>query len=145
MVEAQQANTPPCFVFDTSALISIERDPNRRGLYHEMPHSPGAWLVVPSKVKAQLNGAGSPQTTKRWLAEGHTSTFSCDEEGQLYMRLRVSEPLLEDPDIQGIVLAKQRDAVYVVEDGKARQVAQSLGVSCMRAEQFFAIVNPQLL
>jgi len=61
------------------------------------------------------------------------------------MRLRVSEPLLEDPDIQGIVLAKQRDAVYVVEDGKARQVAQSLGVSCMRAEQFFAIVNPQLL
>lgn len=132
-------------MFDTSALINIERDPQRKGLYKEMPDLPGSWLVIPSRVKAQLNGRGSPQSTKKWLAAGHTSSFSCDEERELFMTLRVNEHMLEDPDIQGIVLAKHRQAVYVVEDGKARQVAESLGVSCVSAVEFFNTVNPPLL
>jgi predicted nucleic acid-binding protein len=131
---------PPCYVFDTSSLIKLERS---FGLNH-MPDYPGKWLVVPSKVAKELGSEGAPKETKRWLINGKTATFSGNSEKALYMMLRVQEKLLEDPDIEGIVLAHHRDGTYVVEEELASRVAQRLGIRTLKTEGFLGEVVPHL-
>ena len=130
----------PCYVFDTSSLIKLER---LVGLHH-MPDYPGKWLVVPSKVAKQLDSEGAPKETKKWLNNGKLATFSVNSEKMLYMKLRVQEKLLEDPDIQGIVIAHHRKGTYVVEEELASRVAQSLGVRTLKTEKFLEEVMPHL-
>ena len=67
---------PPCYVFDTSSLIHLEKS---LGLQHLLS-SPGKWLVVPSKVAKQLNSEGAPKETKKWLSSGKAATFSVNSE-----------------------------------------------------------------
>ena len=131
---------PSCYVFDTSSLIKLER---LDGLHH-MPDYPGTWLVVPSKVAKQLDSEGAPKETKKWLNNGKAATFSGNGEKVLYMTLRVQEKLLEDPDIQGIVIAHHRKGTYVVEEELASRVAQSLGVRTLKTEKFLEEVTPHL-
>jgi len=131
---------PPCYVFDTSSLIKLERSV---GLRHMLDY-PGKWLVVPSKVAKQLNSEGAPRETKKWLNNGKLATFSVNSEKVLYMKLRVQEKLLEDPDIQGIVIAYHRKGTYVVEEELATRVAQSLGVRTLKSEKFLEEVKPHL-
>ena len=131
---------PPCYVFDTSSLIKLERSV---GLHH-MPVYPGKWLVVPSKVAKQLNSEGAPKETKKWLNNGKFAKFSVNSEEVLYMKLRVQEKLLEDPDIQGIVIAYHRKGTYVVEEELATRVAQSLEVRTLKSEKFLEEVMPHL-
>lgn len=131
---------PPCYVFDTSSLIQLEKSP---GLQH-LHSSPGKWLVVPSKVAKQLNSKGAPAETKKWLNSGKVATFTVDSEGMLFMKIRVEERLLEDADIQGIVIAYHRKGTYVVEEGRATKVAQSLGVRTLNADTFLHEVRPYL-
>lgn len=131
-------SSPPCYVFDTSSLINLEKSV---GLDH-MPEYPGKWLVVPSKVAKQLNSEGAPKETKKWLSNGKTATFSVNSESMLYMKLRVQEKLLEDPDIQGIVIAFHRKGTYVAEDDLAARVAKSLGVRTIKALEFRNEINP---
>ncbi len=131
---------PPCYVFDTSSLIRLERS---IGLDH-LPEYPGKWLVVPSKVARQLNSEGAPKETKKWLRSGKLSTFNVDDEHRLFMQIRREEKLLEDPDVQGIVIAHHRKGTYVVEEEPARRVAVSLGVRTLKAEKFLEEVVPHL-
>ena len=131
---------PPCYVFDTSSLIKVEKS----GGLHRMPDYPGKWLVVPSKVARQLDSERAPRETKRWLSNGNVASFSGDGETVLYMRLRVQEKLLEDPDIQGIVIAHHRKGTYVVEEELASRVAQSLGVRTLKTERFLEEIMPRL-
>jgi len=109
-----------------------------------MPDYPGKWLVVPSKVARQLDSERAPRETKRWLSNGNVASFSGDGETVLYMRLRVQEKLLEDPDIQGIVIAHHRKGTYVVEEELASRVAQSLGVRTLKTERFLEEIMPRL-
>lgn len=131
---------PPCYVFDTSSLIRIERTV---GL-HIMPDYPGKWLVIPTKIAKQLNSETAPKETKNWLSHGKHASFSVNEENVLYMKLRVHEKLLEDPDIQGIVIAYHRKGTYVVEEDLATHVAQSLGIRTIKSDKFIAEVMPHL-
>ena len=128
-------------MFDTSSLIKLERSV---GL-HRMPDCPGKWLVVPSKVAKQLNSEGAPKETRKWLKSGKFATFSVNSEKALYMKLRVQEKLLEDPDIQGIVIAYHRKGTYVVEEEPATRVAKSLEVRTLKSEKFLEEVMPRLL
>ena len=130
---------PPCYVFDTSSLIELERSD---GLRH-MPDYPGKWIVVPSKVAKQLNSEGAPRETKKWINNGKLAKFSVNSEEVLYMKLRVQEKLLEDPDIQGIVIAYHRKGTYVVEEELATSVAQNLGVITLKAAEFMHKVSPK--
>lgn len=131
---------PPCYVFDTSSLIQIERTV---GL-HIMPDYPGKWLVIPSKVAKQLNSEGAPQETKKWLNKGKFASFSVDSETELYMRLLVQEKLLEDADVQGIVIAHHRKGTYVVEEELATHVAHKLGMRTLKSDGFISEVIPHL-
>ena len=131
---------PPCYVFDTSSLIKLERS---IGL-HCLPDYPGKWLVVPSKVAKQLNSEGAPKETKKWLNNGKFATFNVNGERVLYMKICVQEKLLEDPDVQGIVIAHHRKGAYVVEEELATRVAKSLGVRTLSAEKFLEEVMPHL-
>jgi hypothetical protein len=135
---------PACYVFDSSALIEIERRPGGKGL-RDMPDFPGKWLVVPSKVAKQVNSKGAPQDTKEWLSGGKTSSFVNDTERRLYMSIMAREKALEDADIQGIVLASCRQGTYVVDEGPARKVAESLGTRCISGAEFLKELNPKLL
>jgi predicted nucleic acid-binding protein len=131
---------PPCYVFDTSSLIKLEKS---LGLNH-MPAHPGNWLVVPSKVAKELDSERAPKETKRWLNSGKSATFSGNGERVLYMTLRVREKLLEDPDIEGIVIARHRNGTYVVEEGLASRVAKSLGIKTLKTAGFLGEVMPHL-
>jgi len=131
---------PPCYVFDTSSLIKLERSIS----LDRLPDYPGKWLVVPSKVAKQLNSEGAPKETKKWLNNGKSATFSVNGECVLYMQILVEEKALEDPDIQGIVIACHRKGTYVVEDKPATRVARGLGVRTINAEQFLNEVMPHL-
>ncbi len=133
---------PPCYVFDTSSLIEVEGS-DGKGLKN-MYDVPGKWFVVPSKVGKELNIEGAPADTKNWLKSGKTSTFSVDSEGVLFMKIRVQEKLLSDADIEGIVIAFHRKGTYVVEEGPATGVAQSLGVRAIKAAQFLREIKPFL-
>lgn len=130
---------PACYVFDTSALIQIERS---IGLLR-LPDYPGKWLVVPSKVAKQVNSEGAPRETKRWLNKGKLATFSINGERELYMQILVEEKALEDPDVQGIVIAHHRKGTYVVEEEAATRVARRLGVRTIKAKQFLQEVMPR--
>ena len=130
----------PCYVFDTSSLIKLERS---IGLRH-LPDYPGKWLVIPSKMAKQLNSEGAPRETKRWLNKGRPATFSVNGECVLYMKILVEEKALEDPDVQGIVIAHHRKGTYVVEEKPAARVARRLGVRTIKAEQFLQEVMPHL-
>ena len=77
------ASQPPCYVFDSSSLIKLERSHNLRHL----PDLPGSWLVVPSRVAKEVK-KGASAATKRWLEEGKVANFVVGSEGQLFMRLR---------------------------------------------------------
>ncbi len=131
---------PSCYVFDTSSLIKLERS---IGLHH-LPDYPGKWLIVPSKVAKQLNSEGAPKQTRKWLNNGKFATFSVNSERVLYMRICVQERLLEDPDVQGIVIAHHRKGTYVVEEELATRVARRLGVRTINTEQFLEEVMPHL-
>ncbi len=131
---------PPCYVLDTSSLIYLEKSP---GLHH-LPDFPGKWLVVPSKVAKELNSTGAPKETKNWLNSGRAATFSVNSEKELFMKLRVQEKLLHDPDIQGLVIAHHRKGTYVVNEVRATRVAQSLGLRTLKAQQFLEEVIPHL-
>ena len=131
---------PPCYVFDTSSLIQLERS---IGL-HRLPDYPGKWLIVPSKVAKQLNSEGAPKQTRKWLNNGKFATFSVNSERVLYMRICVQERLLEDPDVQGIVIAHHRKGTYVVEEELATRAARRLGVRTINTEQFLEEVMPHL-
>ncbi|HEY83298.1 MAG TPA: hypothetical protein G4O01_08460 [Dehalococcoidia bacterium] len=110
-----------------------------------MPERPGKWLVVPYKVAKQVNSSGAPAETKNWLNSGKPTDFVTNDERRMFMRLRVQEKLLEDPDIQGIVLAYYRNGTYVVDEGRARKVAESLGIRCISGTDFLLEVQPHLL
>lgn len=143
-METQLPSTPPCYVFDASSLIELERRPNGRGL-RDMPDRLGKWLVVPSKVAKQVDGRGAPAETKSWIANGKSATFTSSDETRMFMRIRVQEILLEDADIEGIVIAYHRKGTYVVEDGRAKALAQSLGIRCISGMTFLSEVQPPLL
>jgi len=132
---------PPCYVFDTSSLIKLERSL----VLNHMPDYPCKWLVVPSKVAKQLNSEGAPKETKKWLNNGKFAVFSVNSERVLYMKLRVQEKLLEDPDVQGIVIAYHHKGTYVVEEEPATRVARKLGIMTINANQFLDTVRPRLL
>ena len=142
-MEDKSASESSCYVFDASSLIELE-EPNRKGL-KDMPDRPGKWLVVPSKVAKQVNSKGAPAETKNWLRSGRLAIFNVNSEGVQFMKLRVKERALEDPDIQGIVIAYHRKGTYAVEDGPARNVAKSLGVRTINAKRFLDEVRPHLL
>ncbi len=141
-MEDESLSDAPCYVFDTSSLIEIERGHNGLKL---MPDQPGKWLVVPSKVAKEVNSEGAPVDTKNWLRSGRPSTFSVDDERRLFMQIRRQETLLSDADIEGIVIAYHRKGMYVVEEGRATSVARGLGVNTMNARQFLDKVMPHLL
>ena len=132
-----------CYVLDASSLIEIE-GANGKGLKY-LPAYPGKWLVVPSKVAKEVNSRGASKETKEWISKGKAASFSCDDEGKLYMRLLVQERALDDPDIEGIVIAYHRKGTYVVEEGPATNVATKLGISTINARQFLDMVRPSLL
>lgn len=135
----------PSYVFDTSALIEIERSEQGGKGLKKMPEPPGKWLVVPSKVGKQLNGKDAPPTTKKWIESGQQAKLLGDAENVMFMNLSIREPLLEDPDIQGIVIAANRHATYVVENGRAKAVAQSMNIRCLNATKFLNEIQPPLL
>lgn len=143
-METKLDSTPPCYVFDASSLIELERRRNGKGL-KDMPDRPGRWLVVPLKVARQMNSKGAPIETRAWLASGQAAVFTCDDERRQFMKIRVQEKLLEDADIQGVVIAYHRKCTYVVDEGKARMVAKTLGVRCISARHFLSEVQPFLL
>ena len=132
-----------CYVFDASSLIELE-GADGKGL-RRVPAPPGRWLVVPSKVAKEVNNAGAHRETKRWFSRGRVSRFTSDQENRLYMELRVNEASLDDPDIEGIVIAYHRGGIYVVDEGPAGRVARRLGVRIMTASQFLDRVRPRLL
>lgn len=134
----------PNYVFDTSSLIDIERSEDSSKGLRKMPEPPGKWLMVPSKVARQVDGKDSPPTTKRWIANGYQTRLIGKWENTTFMTLRIKEPLLEDPDIQGIVIAASRNATYVVENGRAKTVAQSMGVRCISSIEFLKEIQPTL-
>ena len=138
-------HSAPNYVFDTSSLIEIERSEGGGKGLRQMPGPPGKWLIVPSKVAKQVDGKTSPPTTKRWIAGGYQTRLNGQWENTTFMTLRVEEHLLEDPDIQGIVVAASRNATYVVENGRAKAVAQSIGVRCINSIEFLKEVHPPLL
>jgi hypothetical protein len=112
-------------------------------LYH-LPESPGKWLVVPSRVGKQLNSQGAPKKTRNWLNNGKLAEFSGDSEHVLFMNIRRREKSLEDPDVQGIVIAYHRRGTYVVENGSAARVARGLGLITINAKEFLREVTPPL-
>lgn len=117
------------YVFDSSSLINLEHSSELKLL-----SKPGNLLIVPSRVAKEINKRGSRLGT--WLKKGKVAYFLVDSENQLFMKLRVSEKALSDADIQGIVIARQRNATYVVEEAAARKVAEELGVRCINAADF---------
>lgn len=129
---------PPCYVFDSSSLIQLERSHRLR----DVPGHPGAWLVVPSRVAKEVNKRGTRLAT--WLGGSKVANFVVESEGQLFLKLRQQERLLSDADIQGIVIAIHRGGAYVVEERAARRVAERLGVRCLNAEEFLQEIKPQL-
>lgn len=131
-----------CYVFDASSLIELEGQ-HGKGLKH-MPDRPGKWLVVPSKVAREVNSKGAPADTTNWLRSGKLSNFNVGSEGALFMKIRIHETLLSDADIQGIVIAYHRKGTYVVEEAKARTVARSLRIRCLKAKEFRQEVQPPL-
>ena len=133
-----------CFVFDSSSLIQMEHENGGKGL-RGMPFPPGKKVVIPSRVLKEINTNKAPPETKRWLSQGHSAEFATTAESQEYARLRVTEPLLADADIQGIVLAWHRGCAYVVEEGRARGVASSMGVQCINIDEYLDFVRPRLL
>ena len=134
---------PKCYVFDSSSLIQLEKRQGNKGL-KEMPEPPGKWLVVPSKVAKEVNNNKAPAETKHWIDAGRIANFSVDVERQLFMKIRVDEPLLADADIEGIVLAYHRKGTYVVEEGRARNLAENMGVRCINASTFLEEIQPRL-
>lgn len=120
---------PLRYVFDSSSLINLERSRELRRL-----STPGNSLLVPSRVAKEVSKGTSPLAT--WLRKGKVAKFVVDGENQLFMKIRLQEKLLSDADIQGIVIAQQRKATYVVDEAAARKVAQNLGVRCINAEDF---------
>lgn len=142
-MDSKTSSPPNCYVFDTSSLIALERRSNGKGL-REMPAPPGKWLVVPSKVAKQLNSQRAPAETKHWITNGKPAYFSIDEERKLFMKIRVSESLLEDADIEGIVIAFHRKGTYIVEEELARRVAKALGVKCINGSEFLDEIKPRL-
>ena len=142
-MEDKSTSESSCYVFDASSLIELE-GPNHKGLKH-MPDCPGKWLVVTSKVAKQVNSKSAPAETKNWLRSGRLAIFNVNSEGVQFMKLCVEERALEDPDIQGIVIAYHRKGTYVVEDEPARSVARRLGIKTMNAKQFLDKVRPHLL
>jgi hypothetical protein len=143
-MENKLDSAPSCYTFDASSLIEIERRSGGRGL-RDMPDYPGSWLVIPSRVAKQVNSRGAPKETREWLAIGRVADFISGQEAREFMRIRVQERLLEDPDVQGIVIAFHRGCTYVVNDGRARTVAEALGVRCINARNFLSEVQPYLL
>ena len=143
-METQLPSPPPCYVFDASSLIELERRIDGRGL-RDMPDRPGKWLVVPSKVAKQVDSQGAPGETRNWLAYSKPATFTSSEEARMFMRIRVQERLLEDADIEGIVIAYHRKGTYVVEEGKAKAIAKNLGIRCISGITFLSEVQPPLL
>lgn len=137
-------HSAPNYVFDTSSLIDIERSEDSSKGLKKMPDPPGKWLIVPSKVASQVDGKDSPTTTKRWIASGSQTRLIGEWENTTFITLRVKEHLLEDPDIQGIVVAASRNATYVVENGRAKAVAQSMGVRCISSIEFLKEIKPSL-
>jgi len=134
----------PNYVFDASSLIDIERSEDSNKGLRKMPEPPGKWLIIPSKVAKQVNGKDAPTTTKKWISSGHLMGLTGEWENTTFMTLRVREPLLEDPDVQGIVIAASRGATYVVENGRAKIVARSIGVRCISFTEFFEEVQPRM-
>lgn len=132
------ASKPPCYVFDSSSLIKLERS-------HDLRHlpPPGNFFIVPSRVAKEVNKRASPLAT--WLKKGRVANFIVGSEGQLFMRLRQQETLLSDADIQGIIIAHHRRGTYVVEEKASRRVAESLGVKCLNADEFLREVRPEQL
>ena len=131
------------YVLDASSLIQIE-GPKGKGL-KSMPDYPGKWLIVPSKVAKEVNSKRAPKETKEWINSGKPATFSSDDENRLFMKLRVQERSLDDPDIEGIVIAYHRKCIYVVEEGPATIVAKKLGISIKNYKQFLELIKPHLL
>jgi hypothetical protein len=139
------SQSAPNYVFDTSALIEIERSEQGNKGLRKMPEPPGKWLIVPSKVGKQLDGKDAPPTTKKWIESGRQTKLLGEIENTTFMTLRVREPLLEDPDIQGIVVAANRHATYVVENGRAKTVAESMDIRCINSAKFLKEIQPSLL
>jgi len=131
----------PCYIFDTSSLIELE-SPDGKGL-RRMPEYPGKLFVVPYKVAKEMSTKTAPSDTKNWIANGKYSKFNTVESA-LFMKIRVQEKMLSDADIEGIVLAYYRKGAYIVEEKKARAVAQSLGIVCLTAKQFWQDIKPPL-
>ena len=141
-MEYEATSKGSCYVLDASSLIAIE-GASGKGL-KKMPEYPGKWLVVPSKVAKEVDSKSAPKETKDWLSSGKVAIFVSDSEKRLYMRLCVQERALDDPDIEGIVIAYHRKGIYVAEDGSAIIVAKKLGISTMNAKQFLDKVRPRL-
>jgi hypothetical protein len=142
-MEEESTSQTSCYVLDASALIEIE-GANGKGLKH-MPAYPGKWFVVPSKVAKEVDSKSAPKETKAWINGGKYAKFNSDDEGRLFMRLRVEEIALDDADIEGIVIAYHRNGTYVVEEGPAEKVAKKLGINTIKAKQFLDKVRPRLL
>lgn len=123
------APKPPRYVFDSSSLINLERSRDLKRL-----STPGNSLIVPSRVAKEVSKGTSPLAT--WLRKGNVANFIVDGENQLFMKIRVQEKLLSDADIQGIVIAQQRKATYVVDEAAAKRVAETLGVRCLKTNDF---------
>lgn len=117
------------YVFDSSSLINLERSRELKRL-----SIPGISLIIPSRVAKEVSRGASPLAT--WLKKGKVANFVVDSENQLFMKMRLEEQLLSDADIQGIVIANQRKATYVLEEKAARRVAENLGVRCLNTKDF---------
>lgn len=136
------------YVFDASSLIDLENS-RELGLLSEL----GSLVVVPSRVAKEVNRRGTP--IHRWFQGGigrgrrrrerrRVADFVVPAEGGLFLRLKQQHPYLSDADIQGIVMAHQRNATYVVEENAATRVAEGLGIRCLRAQEFIDEVRPRL-
>ena len=133
-----QTSQPPCYVFDSSSLIELERS-------HDLRHlsPPGNFLIVPSRVAKEVNKRGSPLAT--WLKKGRVAMFVATSEHELFYRLTLQAQGLSDADIQGIVITHHRRGKYVVEENAARRMAENLGLSCLSAKEFLSEFLPKQL
>lgn len=120
------------YVFDSSALINIERD---RKSFNRLRRRIGE-VVLPEKVAKEVMTPGSP--LERLLRQNPDVVIAfTSKEEEPYLRVR-SQPGIHDAEAAAIALALSQKLPLVIDESerKARGKAKNHGIRCLSSQDF---------
>ena len=119
------------YIFDADSLINLERSDNLKRL-----RPPGDAITVPDRVAREVREPGS--LLHRWLERyPHVvSRFATPSESAAYVALKVADPSLGDGEASAIAMARERQAVLVMDDVHAGEAARRHGVVPIGTDEF---------